>query len=87
MGKSRRRYNLERHARFAKNLKKCRRCSGLSMAEASQALAACGLKYSRDTIKRWEKCRATRLSEPAASDLGLIASCYGCSVTDFFLGL
>jgi transcriptional regulator with XRE-family HTH domain len=86
MGKRRLRYNLGRHARFAKNLKHCRKTTGMSMAEAAAALSECGLQVTGNTVKLWEKARATRLSEPAASDCWLIAACYGCTIADLFDG-
>lgn len=77
-------YNPHRRALFAKGLKAARKRAGLSAQQAAALLVERGLGCTRGTLLAWERGVGPTTREPFASDLGLIAGVYGCTIGSFY---
>lgn len=77
-------FDPERRARLAKGLKRARERSGMTSKEASAELTQRGLPCTLGTLLAWERGTGVTSREPFASDLGLIAELYRCTVESLF---
>lgn len=77
-------FDPERRARLARGLKRARERAGLTSKEAAAELTRLGLPCTLGTLLAWERGSGVTSREPFASDLGLIAELYHCSVEALF---
>jgi hypothetical protein len=77
-------FNPELRRVLASGLKAARLRANLGSSEAARELTRRGLNCQRGTLLAWERGYGTTSREPYASDLPVIASLYGCGVSDFF---
>lgn len=78
-------YDPERRRSLAEGLKSARRRAGISSAAAAARLSVLGLKCTRGALLAWERGSGRTSREPFASDIGLFAALYDCSVADIYL--